>query len=83
MIKGSSVICHTCYMFPVRLQSIKGLLTKLTGENNVPVSVQVAVQAGLSVKLGFTKLTGKLGLGGPFRLQHQEYRFKILVCHFY
>ena len=58
-------------------------MTNLTGKNNVPVSVQMAIQGGLSVKLGFTKLTGKLGLGGPFRLQHQEYRLKILVCHFY
>ena len=70
-------------MFPEGFQSIESLRTDLAGKDNVPVSVEVAIQGGLSVKLGFTKLTRKLGLGGPFRLQHQEYCVQVLVGHFY
>ena len=67
--------CDTCYMFPVRFQCVESLMTNLTRKDNVPVSVQVAVQGRFSVKLGLTKLTGKLG---PLWLQHQEYRVQIL-----
>ena len=70
-------------MFPEGFQSVESLRTDITGKDNVPVSVEMAVQGGLSLKLGLTKLTGKLGLGGPFRLQHQEYRFQILGRHCY
>ena len=74
---------HTCYVFPEGFDSIESLVTDLTGKDNVPVSVEMTVQGGLSLKLGLTKLTGKLGWGRPFRLQHQEYRLQILVGHFY